>query len=271
MTVKKLLCIALTLILTAMITIAAVPASAQIAPTGTGVLVVTVNGSNPVEVAVGNEFILNVGLNAGSSKILNGQVHMEYDENRLAFDPHEAYSDAFEDELVEGYCFPNSINNANIVMNYEVPGIINYNFTKAKGVAIFNDTSKHFSRFRFKATAAGTADIVYLIQYMTNVDEQVLYYKSTPSETLNPYTAITVEPSNGHIGDADGDYDVTILDATFMQRAVAGVNLTYSLTTADVTNDSRVSLKDAVTVRKFLAGKPVNSSIGEWIFASEAG
>ena len=167
------------------------------------------------------------------------------------------------------YSFPLSIYRGGLVSNYSVPGIINYNFTKAKGIAVFNDPTQLFARFRFKATAAGTTDISHIIQYMINIDEQRIYYKDEALAPINPYMVITIEPSQGRFGDADGDYDVTIMGATFMQRVAAGADLAYDAATADVTGDNALSLKDAVIVRKYLAGKAVESNVGSWLFASE--
>lgn len=269
---KKLLCLALTLIMIAALTVAAVPAGAESA-SGDDVLIVTANGENATEVKVGNEFILRVGLNAGETKILNGQVHMEYDSDLVSFVPHMITVVDEDGELsdpeVELYSFPTSIYNSGIVLNYSDLGVINYNFTRAQGVSVFNNTDKLFARFRFKATAAGTTDISHIIQYMINTDEERIYYQSKALAPINPYTVITIEPSDGCVGDADGDLDVTILDATYMQRSAAGVSQSCDLTTADVTGDKKVSLKDVIAVRKYLAGKSTGYDVGKWLFASE--
>ena len=276
---KKILCIALALMMLAAVTIACVPAGAEdvdLAQTGdSDVLIVTANGTNPTEVKVGNEFVLFVGLYAGEEKILDGQTHMEYDTEYLSFDPYEV-TISYEDngEIVEYtgmeyYSFPAKIRDASLVHNYNTPGIINYNFTKASGIKAINDPTKLFARFRFKAVAPGTTDILHDIQYMVDCNEQHIYYKGVALETVNPYMVFTIEPSEGCAGDADGDYDVNILDATYMQRIAAGVDLPSDLKTADVTGDNAVSLKDAVALRKYLAGKPDDNGIGNWLFASE--
>ncbi|MBR1533732.1 MAG: hypothetical protein IJ639_05165 [Ruminococcus sp.] len=268
---KKLLSLTLTLVMLAAILVTAIPASAQ--TTDDNVLIVSANGENPTAVEVGNEFIVRVGLYAGDVKILNGQVRMEYDADCLEFDPY-AVSVVDEDgeptdPAVEHYSFPTSINNSGIVLNYAEKGIINYNFTRAQGVAVFNNTDKLFARFRFKATAAGKTDISHVIQYMINTNEERIYYKSEAYASINPYTVITIEPAEALLGDIDGDYDVTILDATDMQRAAAGVKLSYDINSADVTGDKKVSLKDSVAVRKYLAAKSSGYDAGKWIFASE--
>ena len=279
---KKLLSITLALIMLVAVALTAIPAGAEeIAPTGTdNTLTVTVNGTTTANVKVGNEFIVRVGLNAGAVKIMNGQAQLLYDASHIAFDPHTVDDPTFDPEDAdEGevpdndviyYCYPSSIVNANIVMNYGVPNTISYNFTRATGVAVFNNTDKLFARFRFKATAPGTTDISHVIQYMINVDEQQIYYKDQPNAEINPVMAVTIEESEGCIGDIDGDGEISILDATYMQRVTAGVDLSYDVEMSDVTGDKMVSLKDVVITRRYLAGRVVDSPIGNWVFASEA-
>ena len=57
-------------------------------------------------------------------------------------------------------------------------------------------------------------------------------------------------------GDADGDGDVTILDATFIQRFVAGISLPKPLNelNADVDGDGSVTIIDATLIQRFKAG-----------------
>lgn len=255
---KRIICAALTLLMLAMAVFSALPAAAA-----DDTLTVTVNGKDPVKVPVGKEFVFYVGLYAGSAKIVNGQVALAYDPDRISFDP---YTNGGE---VEDYAFPPSVNNAGVVLNSDTPGEINYNFTKARGVAVFNDPEKLFTRFRFKATAAGTADISYAIEYMVNVNEHQVFFRGTPDPEINPYTVVSVIPSYGCAGDADGDDEVTVLDAAFMQRVAAGAKLSYNAAVADVSGDNVLSLKDAVIVRRWLAGKPVDSDVGEWLFNSD--
>lgn len=57
-------------------------------------------------------------------------------------------------------------------------------------------------------------------------------------------------------GDADGDGDVTILDATFIQRYAAGISLPTPLNelNADVDDDGSVTILDATLIQRFNAG-----------------
>ena len=269
---KKLLSLALVLVMLAAAVITSIPAGAEeVAPTGTdNILSVSVNGGAPTDVKVGNEFIVRIGINVGDAMIMNGQVHMDYDCSLASFVPVTKYSEYYEADMVEAYCFPGSILRANVVMNYGAYNTVSYNFTKPDGVSVFNSTDKLFARFRFKAIAPGTMNITHTIQYMINVNEQRIFYKGQPVTEPAPVIVETIEPSEGCVGDIDGDGDITILDATFMQRVMAGEDLTYDAEKSDVTGDKIVSLKDAVIARKYLAGISVSSDIGKWLFASEA-
>lgn len=57
-------------------------------------------------------------------------------------------------------------------------------------------------------------------------------------------------------GDADNDYDITIMDATAIQLHLANINMLYSdrKEAADVDGDSNVSIMDATTIQMYLAG-----------------
>lgn len=57
------------------------------------------------------------------------------------------------------------------------------------------------------------------------------------------------------IGDADGDGQVTILDATFIQRVLAGLNECPVIKTLlDVDRDGEITILDATMIRRWLAG-----------------
>ena len=268
---KKLLCLSLALLIIAVMSFATIPASADGEAPADDILVVKVNGENATQVKVGNEFVVRVGLYAGELKILDGQVHVEYDAEKIAFDPYEVSVDINGTIAtgIEYYSFP-AKTRSSMVYNYSTEGVINYNFTNAYGISPFNDATKLFARFRFKALAAGEVDISHVIQYMVDSSETRVYYKSIPDATINPYMEFTIDPAEKYIGDADGDYEITIMDVTFIQGAAAGVDLTYNIGNADVTGDDQVSLKDAVALCKYLAEKPDNPDIGKWVFASES-
>ena len=261
---KRLLCAVMALIL--VFTAAVFTANADDGADDQNLLIVTVDGADPTPVEVGNEFIFFVGLDAGSVKLLNGQARLYYDPEYLSFVPHTAG----EDDTVECYSFPPAVYSSSIVFNKENYGFLSYNFSRASGVRVFNDTKTLFVRFRFKATAPGHTDMSYVIQFMKNINEQCIYYDGEPDATINPQIAVTLDVSEGLIGDADGDGIVTIFDATYIQRVAAGYNLSCSVHLADLSGDDAVSLGDALILRKYLAGMTVTSPVDTRYFASEA-
>lgn len=227
-----------------------------------GVLTITANGENPVQVPVGSEIVYYVGLYAGEAKIINCQAYIDYDSDYVSVVHYEPDGD------MESYCFQQKINNTSLVLNVDNYNIINYNFTKAKGILAFNDPSMMLVRFRFKAIAPGTTDINHVITYMVNENNQNVYHSSEPNNTINPYTVITMEPAQYRAGDADGDHEVTILDATLIQRANAGTGEDLDVVAADVNGDKLATLKDVVAIRRYLAGTPTGIA-GDCVFASE--
>ena len=57
-------------------------------------------------------------------------------------------------------------------------------------------------------------------------------------------------------GDADGDNDVTILDATKIQRGIAGLDSKYSIVAsgADADSDGEMTILDATRIQRYKAG-----------------
>jgi len=261
---KRLISIVLTIVMIA----AAVSALHVTTDAAVKYLTITGNGQNPVKVAVGNEIIFNVGLYAGEKNILDGQGYVEYDNKYVSFVPYTAYNKVSGEYDIDAYSFPSKIVSCGLVLNADVENHLLYNFTHAKKVDVFNDVNKHYAKFHFKAIAAGTTDISHVIEHMIDSDENRVFYHNVAQEGTGAYTVITIEPSNGMVGDANGDFSVDIMDATYMQMAAAG-SATCSLNTSDLTGDNAVSLKDALYMRKYLAGKVKNDKIKAYLFTSE--
>ncbi|MBR1535234.1 MAG: dockerin type I repeat-containing protein, partial [Ruminococcus sp.] len=56
------------------------------------------------------------------------------------------------------------------------------------------------------------------------------------------------------IGDADMDGQVTILDATRIQRVLADLETQIDRTAADADYDGKVTIIDATRIQRFIAG-----------------
>ena len=91
---------------------------------------------------------------------------------------------------------------------------------------------------------------------------------SRPSDTKATvvYTfAASKESSVGYLlGDTDADGSVTIIDATTIQRQLAGIaTQVYNKEAADADGDGSVTVVDATAIQRHLAGLPSNQNIGK--------
>ena len=67
------------------------------------------------------------------------------------------------------------------------------------------------------------------------------------------------------LGDADGDGKVTILDATVIQRRLAGLPVeSFNEKAADVDGDG-LTILDATAIQRYLAGMPVEFPIDQYV------
>ena len=270
---KKLICIMLVLILAASAFICC-PVSAA---GSSGTLTVTDSGKTLVTVKVGSEFIYRVGINCGDRLIYSGQGYVTYNNKYLSVVEYGP-ADSKGNIDMDAYCFPTSIQNTSLVTNYFITANkIQYNYTSPKkGVAVFDDENAHYFKIRFKATAAGTVDINHVIQVLTtkvNGSNLRIFTDGVANKQLDPvpFQVTSAEAPTALVGDADGDYEVTVMDATFIQRVTAGKKASYEIANTDVNSDGDVNLKDALIIRRYKAGLSNPEQVGEWIYESEKG
>ena len=91
---------------------------------------------------------------------------------------------------------------------------------------------------------------------------------SAPTE---PATSAPTQPvvlptdNSGYLlGDADSDNEVTILDATTIQRKLAGYTLTaFDSAAADSDEDGELTILDATAIQRFLVSLPTHIGIGQ--------
>ncbi len=67
------------------------------------------------------------------------------------------------------------------------------------------------------------------------------------------------------LGDVDGDGRITILDAAYIRRKLAGIPIPFGFndTAADTDGDGNVTILDATCIQRWLAGLPSNDNIGK--------
>ena len=266
-------------ILSLVLTIAAIASmltlfSVDTAAANNDMLTITCQGETLAQVKVGNAFIFHVGLNSGGYPAQMGQAEVRYNSDYVQLIEHGTVrSDGSID--MTAYSFPESIRNTNLIANFTgIKNNIFYNFAKHNGTFVFSDVNDHYFKVRFKAVAPGTTEIRHYFDSLSCIiNNQILYLISKDKENDQldpiPYSVSTVEPAVGHVGDADGDGEISIMDATFIQYVTAGENYSYDLANTDVNNDGEVNLKDALNILRYKAGMSVNGNIGEWIFESE--
>lgn len=222
------------------------------------------------EVEVGSEFIYHVALNSGGHNIANGQGELRYDSSYVTIVEHgNTRSDGSVD--MNSYSFPTSIRNSNLVTNYlGERNTAYYNFSKYTGIGTFTEDTQFF-KIRMKAIKAGVVEIWHSAKCFYSVKNTRLIYNDVSNKQLDPipYTIRSIEPAAGYVGDANGDWQLNVMDATYLQRISAGEELTYNEVSADANSDGKIDLLDALSILRYQSGKPTKSNIGEWIFASE--
>ena len=221
-------------------------------------------------VEVGSEFIYQVALDSAGYNVSAGEGQLRYDDSYVKIVEHgEKRSDGSIN--MNAYSFPARIRNSNLITNYfGEKNTAYYNFSKYCGVGTFTD-DQHYFKVRMKALKAGTVDIWhYSVKFSSGLFTSLIK-DDAGNKQLDPipYTIRTVEPAQGYVGDADGDWNLTIMDATYLQRISAGENLTYNEVSADADSDGKVDLLDSLNVLRYHAGKQTKGKVGEWIFASE--
>lgn len=239
-------------------------------------LTITDDSGHSVTVEVGQDVLYTLRLYAGSKKLLNGQATLSYTAENLdvdLFGEYEVSKTGAVELYYEDYMFVPEIASL-VIANPDIDGYIYFNFSREKGIVAF-DNEQVLIKARFKATAPGKATISTDIEYMVNADNVKVYGNSTPDQTINPYTVASLEAAQYIIGDADSDWNVSIKDATLIQKICSGSSDTYSLNQVDCNLDGRLTLKDALGIRKYLAGNTPsvvgtpNFNVGASVFASE--
>ena len=93
------------------------------------------------------------------------------------------------------------------------------------------------------------------IQYNQLPEESQGYMRENLKELLKAYFEILLDELKEKLGDADGDGEVTIIDATAIQRWLADMPVSECiLSYADFDGDGEVTILDATAIQRYLAG-----------------
>ena len=91
-----------------------------------------------------------------------------------------------------------------------------------------------------------------------NIKETALSYSGVSAEVS------TVIPRAILLGDVDGDEEITIIDATLIQRQIADIpTFAYHEDVADTDEDGEITVADATFLQRWLATLPSNDAIGK--------
>ncbi len=144
-----------------------------------------------------------------------------------------------------------------------------YTVTDPNGVLVAPAYYTLNNSYTFKPTMVGTYTVEVHVQGSDNSTVNNTYtYTATNADitdpTINtiPSTQPTTQPTTGPdvvLGDVDGDGQLTVKDATYLQKYVVGYEgcETINEAAADVDGDTRITVKDATAIQKILVGFPV--------------
>ena len=112
-----------------------------------------------------------------------------------------------------------------------------------------------------------TASGAYKNVKSTGIENTYRITKVSGAVTIS--VATTKSETSGYIlGDADSDGIVTILDATWIQRALAGIGVPsdFNEAAADVDGDGSISILDVTYIQRYLVGVSVPYAIEEMVY-----
>lgn len=108
------------------------------------------------------------------------------------------------------------------------------------------------------------ADVASISAYINGKDADVYRYNDTNYGVRYTFTIPGGAQSSYILGDADTDGEVTIIDATAIQRKLAGLTpKKYDEKAADADEDGEVMIIDATAIQRYLAGLPAHAGIGQ--------
>ncbi|MBQ3265478.1 MAG: hypothetical protein IJH07_06845 [Ruminococcus sp.] len=120
-------------------------------------------------------------------------------------------------------------------------------------VKIFYDTANWYDR-NMSVTNNNVSYNYFNLDYVGSTAPEPTQ-PPEPTQAPEP-TEPPTEPQKPLLGDVDGDGDVTIIDATLIQRHLAGITIPFEFneTVADVDKDGSATIIDVTVLQRWLAG-----------------
>ena len=162
-----------------------------------------------------------------------------------------------------------------VVLNDSAAGRLKYNYSSSKGKS-FNTDDCELIHIQFKVTAdKGVYSVNTFLHTVAGANEYKYIFMDEQINPLKRSEGIIIGAEPVILGDADGDGELTILDATRIQRWLAelcnmdgtgfdGAALnSEQKTAADADQDEEVTILDATAIQRHLADLSTNQSIGK--------
>ena len=189
--------------------------------------------------------------------VVDGQWTVKYDTSKLKFNMADNKADGKQTIMPS---------QTNLVHN-AYDNVIKGTFTNPQDPTQYNGDT--YISLTFEVIGSGAASVYLDTEYLTvgYVKNNKLYQASVVDNSkvcdvtsVAGFEKVSVKGSTVFVGDVilgdvDMDGDITVVDATEVQKYVAKlVNFTNDqMTAADVDHDGTITVKDATTIQKFVA------------------
>ena len=143
------------------------------------------------------------------------------------------------------------------------------NQTKAKynQALTFDSEDSVLLQLQYKVIATGKSEIKVSMNRLATIASDNSYANQVTNSAIVGTDAIqsrTVFTAGGIIGDTDGDEQVTILDATAIQRHLVKLPTeSFDEHNADADGDGEITILDATAIQRYLVKLPTNEKIGQ--------
>ena len=228
----------------------------------------------------GDIFTYTFYLNTGE-KLCSLDADTFYDVEGLSWNGMAQKYDEDDEEYYDDLSDLFPILASEVTLNSDIKGVLKYNYSSAKGKSFKTDDKKLITA-KFTVTAeSGVYEINTFLHTVAGADNHKYLYNDeildplkytgcklfdADSTEITPYGGSAAEPTDepavsAKRGDVDGDGEVTIFDASSIQKSLAHYagyptyddNTLTAFRAADVDGDGEITIFDASLIQKFLA------------------